>query len=85
MLSNTGAWSWSSGDGLASDLLREANTFCLGQGKQMMPVNVKSKDGGFDQFGHASIQFRCLREGDPQLQQSTLQRGPDLVVETRQR
>ena len=68
MLSDTGAWSWSSGSGLKGDLLIQANKYCLAQGKQMMPVSTQSNDGSFSTFGHAEIQFRCLAANDPALQ-----------------
>src|SRR5689334_8267784 len=64
MLSNTGAWSWSSGAGLKGELFREADAFCRGQAKQLMPLNTRSNDGSFSQFAHAELQFRCTLEGD---------------------
>ena len=81
MLSNTGAWSWSSGGGLKGDLFREADAFCKSQGKHLMPVNTASRDESFSQFAQAEIQFRCLAEGDPELARPTLEkRGSALVV-----
>lgn len=83
MLSNTGAWSWSSGDGLAGDLFREANSFCAARGRQMQPVNVRSRDGSFSNFAQSSVQFRCLDAGDPELRRPNLQRSPDIVIQSR--
>ena len=85
MLANTGAWSWSSGDGLASDLFRKADAFCRSRGRQLMPVRVASKDGGFNQFGHASLEFRCLNETDPQLEQPSFRNVPNVVIEYERR
>jgi hypothetical protein len=83
MLTNTGAWSWSSGDALAGDLFREADTFCRGQGKQVMPVRMRSVDGSLSRFAQSSVQFRCLAAGDPELRQPDLERAPDVVIEDR--
>ena len=85
MVANTGAWSWSSGEGLEGDLLREADAFCRSQGKQPMPVSMNTKDGSFSQFGHASLQFRCLSEGDPDLQRPNLRSVPSMVIEDQRR
>lgn len=63
LLDSTGAWSWSSGGGLASDLCRTANSFCEGQDRKLMPVNVRTKDGSFNNFGQVSLEFRCLING----------------------
>ena len=83
MLSNTGAWSWSSGAALKGDLFREADAFCKSQRKHLMPVNTSSKDGGFSQFAQADIQFRCLAEGDPELARPTLEPVPNVRIENR--
>jgi hypothetical protein len=81
MIANTGAWSWSSGAGLEGDLLREADAFCRSQSKQPMPVRMNATDGSFSQFGHASLQFRCLSDGDPDLQRRNLRSVPNVVIE----
>ena len=47
MLSNTGAYSWSSGATLKGELFREADSFCRSQGKHLMPLNTSSKDACF--------------------------------------
>ena len=72
MLSNTGAYSWSSGATLKGDLFRQADAFCRGQDKVLMPINTASNDGSFSQFAHADIQFRCLKDGDTELRRPTL-------------
>ena len=81
MLSNTGAWSWSSGSALKGDLFREANDFCQSQGKQLMPINTNSIDGGFSNFAHAEVQFRCLANNDPELKRPNLQPMPNVRIE----
>lgn len=72
MLSDTGAWSWSSGSGLKGDLFIKANKYCQAQGKQLMPVSTHSSDASFSTFGHAEIQFQCLAPNDPALQPPVL-------------
>jgi hypothetical protein len=81
MLSATGAFSWSSGAALKGDMYREADAFCRGQGKQLMPVNTVSKDGSFSQFAQAELQFRCLAEGDRELARPTLEPAPNIRIE----
>jgi hypothetical protein len=85
MLSDTGAWSWSSGAALKGGLFREADAFCRGQAKHLMPISAGSNDGSFSQFAHADIQFRCLREGDPELGRPTLEAVPNVRIENRTR
>jgi hypothetical protein len=84
MLSNTGAWSWSSGSTLKADLYREANEFCRHRGQHVMPVNSISNNANFSQFAHSEIQFRCLAEGDPDLSRPTMRHVPDVTIETKQ-
>lgn len=83
MLTGTGAWSWSSGDALAGDLYRNAEAFCQRQGNHAMPVSERSVDGSLSRFAQASLRFRCLAEGDPELRRPRMQRAPDVVIEDR--
>lgn len=81
MLANTGAWSWSSGAAPSGDLFREADAFCRGQGRHLMPVGTNSNNGSFTDFAHASVQFRCLAEGDPELRRPNLKPAPNVRIE----
>ena len=83
MLSNTGAWSWSAGAELKGELFREADAFCRGQGKNLMPESTATKDANFSQFAHAELQFRCLADGDPELKRPTMVQAPNVVIENR--
>jgi hypothetical protein len=83
LVSNTGAWSWSSGAALRGDLYREANTFCRSQGKELMPDRSASINGGFSQFAQAEVQFRCLAQGDPDLGRPRLRSEPNVIIENR--
>lgn len=47
----------------------------------MMPIRMVGKDGGFSNFAQGNIQFRCLPEGDPELQRPNLQTEPAIRIE----
>ena len=76
MLSSTGTWSWSSGSDLKGDLFREADKFCRGRNRQMMPVKTSSTDADFTRFAHGEVQFRCLAGDDPELRRPTMRETP---------
>lgn len=45
---------------VAADLYREANAFCAGQKKQLMPVKINYRAGiPFARCASAELQFRC--------------------------
>ncbi|MCU1441826.1 MAG: hypothetical protein JWP85_2823 [Rhodoglobus sp.] len=69
---------------LRADIMKEANTFCVAQNKQMQLVNSNDK-GGIMGFRHpeAEIQFMCLSEGDRELQRPKMRKVPDQVIEIR--
>lgn len=83
MMSDTGAWSWSSGGNLKAGIYKEAYAFCQKQGKEMMPVNTSQKDGGFSNFAHAEVQFRCLSKDDPEYKRPTMTKTPDILIQTK--
>jgi putative hemolysin len=68
--------------------ITEASQYCQSQGKQMMPVQT-SQGGHVDAFGENlatyDFVFRCLVEGDPDLDRPTLERRPDTVIEDQRR
>ena len=76
LMANTGAWSWSSGAVMESDLFQQANDFCKAEGRHLMPVNVASTDASFTRFAHAQLLFRCLRTGNPELRPPNLEATP---------
>jgi hypothetical protein len=63
--------------------MTQADSFCTAKGRQMMPVNQHTQDGAFNDFGHSSLQFRCLAAGDPELGRPKLRYRPDVVIENR--
>ena len=83
MMSGTAPWSWSSGASIKADLFREANTFCVQQGRQLMPVSTDGNNASFSQFAQAEIEFRCLKEGDPELQRPNLEPAPNVRIDNR--
>lgn len=80
MMSDTGAWSWSSGGNLKAGIYKDAYAFCLKEGKEMMPVSTHQNDADFSTFAQAEVQFRCLAKGDPELRRPTMQKSPDIVI-----
>jgi hypothetical protein len=81
IMSDTGAWSWSSGAKLKAGLYRDATLFCQEQGKEMMPVSSNQNNANMTgTFAQAEIQFRCLASIDPDLRRPTMEQRPDIVI-----
>ena len=86
LLAKSGGLFTISGGEVKAELYREANEFCLRQNKQLMPVNESSRDAAYySNYANAEIQFRCLAEGDPQLQRPAMERTPDVTIDMRSR
>jgi putative hemolysin len=83
MMSDTGAWSWSSGSNLKAGLYNKAYSFCAEQGKEMMPTNTLQNNANFSTFAHAEITFRCLSKNDPELARPNLQKTPDVIIQNK--
>lgn len=83
IMTDTGAWTWSSGGALKAGLFGDATKFCASQGKEMMPVNTEQSDASLSRFAHAEIQFRCLAPNDPALGRPTMESRPDVVIESK--
>ena len=64
---------FTSGAELAADLYREANAFCIGQERQLLTVNATARDWA---PASAKLEFRCLVEGDPELERPTTNQTP---------
>jgi hypothetical protein len=82
-LSAPGGFFTFSGGSVNADLLREADAFCRGQGKQMVATNTRSVDSGYGTVAQGNITFRCLRPGDPGLRRPNMQPVPDAVIQMR--
>jgi hypothetical protein len=86
MVTNTGAWAWSSGADLLADSYRQAAATCAAQGKEVQPINSQSNDSrmGLDApFAHGTLYFRCLSSADPEAGRPNLKPTPNVVIETR--
>lgn len=80
MMSDTGAWSWSSGSNLKAGLYNKAYSFCAEKGKEMMPANTSQNNADFSTFAHAEITFRCLDKNDPELRRPLMESVPNIKV-----
>jgi len=84
MVAHQGWISTQSVAGLKAQAFTEANAFCVSQGKSLLPVNTRDTFGVFGRsYPEAEIQFRCLDPNDPELQNPTLQKVPDVLIEKR--
>lgn len=63
--------------------LKEANAFCAAQGKQIMVMNVSTSTLNDFGAGSADVNFRCLTQGDQELQRPVYENSPDIVIESR--
>ena len=73
----SGVPAFTSGGEVAADLYREANAFCSGQNRQLLTVNATSRDSiPFVRLANAKLEFRCLVEGDPELDRQTTNQTP---------
>lgn len=83
MLSSAGGFFTFSGGSVSAELFQEASRFCQSQGKQVMPVQVRSENSGYARPAQSDIQFRCLAANDPDLKRPNLQPTPNVVIERR--
>ncbi|SCC93567.1 exported hypothetical protein [Thiomonas sp. X19] len=85
MMTDTGAWSWSSGAGLKAGLYKNADKFCADKSEVMLPLRSRQKDASFSNFGNAELQFKCLPKGDPELARNPdgLPFSPNVTVEVK--
>lgn len=69
---------------LKGQAFMEAGAYCVSKGRQIQPVSYKDTPGVLGRsFPESEVQFRCLLAGDPEL--SRPQRGPDAIIENRNR
>lgn len=59
MHSSFGSFVTFSGSEVKAQLYREANAFCAGKGKQLVPLDSTAQDSGLGTYASAEIQFRC--------------------------
>ena len=63
--------------------LTEANNHCASMGKEILVTNISTGASGHMPGGTSDVTFKCLAEGDPELQRPSYESGADIVVETR--
>jgi hypothetical protein len=52
-------------DSAKADIYREANAFCAKQNKKVETVKLEMTDSGLGRPANASLQFRCVSDGEP--------------------
>ncbi len=63
------------------EALQQANAFCASQGRQLL---MTSEQTGVGNRGlGATVTFRCLLPGDPELRRPNLKPAPNIVIENR--
>jgi hypothetical protein len=71
--------------GAKQGALEEANRYCSEQKREILLTNIDSKSGygPARRDGHATLIFRCLVAGDPDLQRPIIRQAPNTVIEDR--
>jgi hypothetical protein len=80
MVAKDGSFTTFGGSGVKAELYKEANAFCEGRGKQLMPVKEASRDSGYGRYANAELQFRCLDANDPEWRRPTMESAPDVKI-----
>ena len=74
MVGRAGSIFVDSGSEVKAQLFKDANAFCISQGKVIMPISTKQEDKIMGvSAASAELQFRCLNENDPELRRPNLQ------------
>lgn len=70
---------------LKTDLLIDANTYCVSEGKKFQIVSTNENSGPYilGNFPRAEIQFMCLESGDREIQRPKLRQNANTVIEIR--
>lgn len=86
MITKQSSTGFHSGASVKADIYREANDFCIKQGLQFQPVKDNTKDGmpGYA-FANAEVVFRCLVDGDREINRPTPIWMPNVIIENRSR
>ena len=86
MITKQSSTGFHSGGSVKADIYREANEYCMKQGLQFQPVKENAKDGvpGYA-FANAEVVFRCLVDGDREINRPTPTPMPNVIIENRNR
>jgi hypothetical protein len=67
--------------GARSMVLTEANKTCASAGRELLVTNMNA--GQYGPGGSASVIFRCLAKGDPDLQRPNYEAPPTATIQSR--
>lgn len=83
MVSRQAASGFSGSGTLKAEAFREANKFCINQGKSLQVINTSEAQPPyvFGNFPKAEVQFMCLNTNDPELNRPKLRKEADTVIE----
>ena len=86
MITKQSSTGFHSGASVKADIYREANEFCVKRELQFQPVRDNAKDGvpGYA-FANAEVVFRCLADGDKEINRPTPRPTPNVIIENRAR
>ena len=86
MITKQSSTGFHSGASVKAEIYREANEFCVKQGLQFQPVRDNAKDGvpGYA-FANAEVVYRCLVDGDREINRPTPMPLPNVIIENRNR
>lgn len=59
----------------------EGNKFCAEQDKEIMVTNTQSSRANAAGAGSASVAFRCLAQGDRELQRPVYRSAPNVIIQ----
>ena len=62
---------------------REAGEHCQAQGRQILVTNIETGTMSNGGLGTATVTYRCLSVGDPELRRPSYQPAPNVIIETR--
>lgn len=64
---------------------KEAGAYCVSNNKQLQMIRVEETKPPFilGNYPRVELNFQCLKDGDPGLTPTRLQREPDTIIEYR--
>ena len=70
---------------LKADAFREANQYCVNQGRSLQVVHTSESNPPYilGNYPKVEIQFMCLNANDPELNRPKLRKDSDTVIEIR--
>lgn len=82
MVSRQGWIATQSVGSIKAEAYKEANAYCIKEGKRLMPVSTNATSGVLGRsYPEAELQFMCLSESDYELRRPKLMPLPDVRIE----